>query len=85
MSVAHDLQTIVADLSVAIAGRQTFGRTELDRLRRRLGDVAKEAQRGETQGVVLRTIADDVIGAIDAGVINLQGVATSARERMGVA
>lgn len=83
MPVAKDLQSIVSDLSVAIAGRQTFGRTELERLRRQLGDMAKVARRDETETTVHRAITDDVLGAIDAGVINLTGIAANARERLG--
>jgi hypothetical protein len=43
MSLATNLRTIAARLDAAIAGRRSYGRVDLDRLRRELRSIADDA------------------------------------------
>ena len=47
MSVATDLDTVITRLSVAHAGGQTYGKTELGRLRRELRLIQEDAKKQE--------------------------------------
>ena len=82
MPIAKDLQDIIADvLSPAIAERKTFGRTELERLRRSLTEVARQAGSEERGSVTVRHAFDQLVEGIDAGVANIAGLARHAREQ----
>lgn len=85
MSVADDIQDIIAGVSADIASRKPWGRVELEQLRRQLTTAATDVRKGETDGIVLRSTTDDVLAAIDAGIINLAGVANRARQVIGAA
>lgn len=79
MTIATDLQDINADISAAIAGRKTWGRIELEQLRRSLAEVAREARKTERAETRVRNALDEVCTGIDHGIINLAGLAKHAR------
>ena len=81
MTVATDLQDMVADVSAAIAGRKTFGRTELEVLRRRLNAVASEAGQAERAVHTARHALDEVCTGVEAGVLDLVGLARRGRDQ----
>lgn len=85
MPVASDIQTIVSDLSVAIAERRTYGRVELDRLRRQLEAAARELGGDRSNTAVQRQVIEDLVVGIETQAINLAGVATRARRIAGIA
>lgn len=84
MPVAPDLQNIVADISAAIAGRKTYGRTELEKLRRQLNQAARTASAEEKAGTVSRLILTDLIDAVESGTANIVGAAAHARTRAAI-
>lgn len=85
MPVASDIQTIVSDLSVAIAERRTYGRVELDRLRRQLETAARELGSDKSNAALQRQVIEDLVVGIETHTINLAGVATRARRIVGIA
>lgn len=84
MTVATDLQDLVADVSAAIAGRKTFGRTELEVLRRRLSAAATELRDDQRAGAVSRMVLADLCGGVERGVADLSALVRRAREQMPV-
>ena len=82
MSVATDLQDVLADLSAAIAGNKNYGRVELEKLRRSLNATAKDARQQEHDANLMTIQAEGLVEAIDRGVIDLGGVAARARRRL---
>lgn len=80
MTVAMDLQDMVADVSVAITERKAWGRAELEVLRRRLTEAAREMRDAERAGTVTRSVLDDLVAGIDRGVADLSTLSRRARE-----
>jgi len=85
MSVANDLQDIVADLSAAIAARQIFGRTELEKLRRQLEHACRDMAAEHRGSVTARIVLEDMIAAVEANTIDLARIASRARTHAGIA
>lgn len=79
MSLSHDLQNLIADVSAAIATNQPLGRADLEIMRRNLNAAAREAgriERGEaSSGMALATLCD----GLDRGVADIAGLARHAR------
>lgn len=84
MTVATDLQNLVSDLSVAIAEKKTFGRVELERLRRSLTAAASEARDIERAGSAGRLAIENLCEGIETNVLDLAGLATRARAHLSV-
>lgn len=79
MPIAHDLQDIIGGVSAAIAAKESWSRTELEKLRRSLVAVKNDAGKVERGGEVARLALEEVCHGIDAGVANLSGLARHAR------
>lgn len=83
MSVANDLQDIVADLSVAIAERRTFGRVELEKLRRQIDTARRELVVDRVNAFSQRAVLADLIVAVETRTLDLTGLAVRARDLAG--
>ncbi|HEU4958984.1 MAG TPA: hypothetical protein VFT56_01135 [Sphingomonas sp.] len=82
MTVAEELQNIVADLSAAIAGRKTYGRADLETMRRRLTTAATELRRDDRAGTVSRLLLEDLCAGVEKGVADIAAVARRARAQV---
>jgi len=80
MPVSRDLQNMVADVSAAIAGKQSYGRADLEVLRRKLEAAARDAGEDERAGFSARTALGGLCDAIDDQVRDLAGLARRARQ-----
>lgn len=83
MTVAHDLQNMVADLSAAIAGRATYGRSDLEILRRKVEAAARDAGELERTNFTGHAVAAALCDAIDAQVVDLTTLAKRHRAQIG--
>jgi len=79
MPVSHDLQDIISGVSAAIAERQSWGRTELEQLRRSLNEAARGAGKAERAAIAGTGLIDSLVGGIEQGVADLAGLASRAR------
>lgn len=84
MPGSTELQTIIGDVSAAIAGRKTFGRVELEQLRRQLHTADREFTREHGRTVVQREVIEGLILGIERDVANLAGLAGRARRMAGL-
>lgn len=85
MSVATDLQNIIASVSAAIATGQPLQRPELEVLRRNLNAAAASA-RTEARDLATRdTLLGGMIEAIESGVLGLNNVAAATRAQLTTA
>lgn len=82
MTVASDLQSMVANVSAAIAGSEIYGRAELEILRRNLAAIAKDAGEAERADFATRHMLDEVCAAVETGVLDLSGVARRGRAQI---
>ncbi len=82
MTVATDLQNLVAEVSAAIAGNQPWGRVELEKLRRTTSAIAEEARTDSRQIAATRRHTINLVDAIDAAVADLPGLARRVRTRL---
>lgn len=82
MTVATDLQNLVAEVSAAIAGGQPWGRVELERLRRTASAIAEEARSESRVIATTRRHTLNLVDAIDAAVADLPGLARRVRTRI---
>ena len=83
MTVATDLQTLVADVPAAIASGKPMGRTELEVMRRTLSAVATEARAEEKAGTLAAMVLRDLFAGIENRAADLSGLAAFQRERLG--
>jgi len=82
MTVAEDLQNIVADLSAAIAGRKTYGRADLETMRRRLTGAVSELRQDDRAGIVSRLLLEDLCSGVEKGVGDIAGVVRRIRAQV---
>lgn len=84
MSLSHDLQDIVADISAKIAASERPGRADLEILRRNLEAATRAASKLESDcfssGIAFQRLADGV----DAKVADLSGLTRHARSLVPV-
>lgn len=83
--VASLLQDVIARASTAIAGRENWGRTELEILRRDLIAACDQARAERRAEVVARMALADLCAGVESGVANLVGAADAARRVAGQA
>ena len=82
MTVATDLQNVLADLSVAIAENRALGRVDLEKLRRSVSAIANEARADQRRLAEGRRSVLNLVDAIDAAIIDLPGLSRRTRERL---
>ena len=82
MPVAQDLQNTVADLSAAIAGRKTYGRVELEALRRHLTAAQRDAGKLERAEHRARAALGAMIEGVVARIADLDGLARHASAQL---
>lgn len=82
MTVATDLQDIVAEISVHIAEGRQIGRVELEKLRRNVSAVAAEARAEARRIGEARLSVLTLVDAIDTAVVDLPGLSRRTRERL---
>ena len=78
MSVSHELQNLISDVSVAIAERKSWGRTEQERVRRTLDALARDAAQAERAAGSTRLCLDQLITGVETRVADLAGLARRA-------
>ncbi|HEX8224490.1 MAG TPA: hypothetical protein VF605_11800 [Allosphingosinicella sp.] len=79
MPVSKDLRTITARLSVAIAGDDTYGRTELSRLRQELDLLATDAEASEGALRAVDQVFAELSEGLERGIEGLQRLERRAR------
>lgn len=79
--VATQLQELITRASAAIAGRENWGRTELEILRRDLTAACEQAKADHRGGVIARMVIEDLCVGVEKGVANLSGLALAARRQ----
>ncbi|MBX9881247.1 MAG: hypothetical protein K2X73_04670 [Sphingomonas sp.] len=79
--VATQLQDLIVRASAAIAGRENWGRTELEILRRDLAAVCEQAKAEHRGDVIARMVIEDLCVGVEKGVANLAGLAQAARRQ----
>ena len=82
MTVATDLQDIVAEISVHIAEGRQIGRVELEKLRRNVSAAATEARAEARRIAEGRRSTLNLVDAIDAAIVDLPGLSRRTRERL---
>lgn len=82
MTVSEDMQNIVTDLSAAIAGRQTYGRPELENLRKRLTAAIGEVRASERSGSAARLALQEVGEIAERGVAGFEEISARVRSRL---
>lgn len=80
-SVATQLQDLVARANAAIAGRENWGRAELEILRRDLAAACQQAKAEHRGEVTARMVLDELCAGVEKGVANLVGLAQVARRQ----
>lgn len=78
-SVAAQLQDLITTASAAIAARHTWGRTELEIMRRNLIAACEQAKAEHRGDVTARIMLEDLCTGVEKGVANLAGLACAAR------
>lgn len=79
--LSRDLQNIVSRVGVALAGGETYGRVELDRLARELRFITEDAQRLERQAHVESTTLDALFDGLQASVADAQALLRRAKRQ----
>ncbi len=82
MTVATDLQNVLADLSVAIAENRTLGRVDLEKMRRSVSAIANDARADQRRLAEGRRSVLNLVDAIDASIVDLPGLSRRTRERL---
>lgn len=85
MTLSHELQNLVADVNVAIAERKTWGRTELEKLRRNLAASARAATKEESAAATAREALGQLVAGVETGVADLAGLARRSSAAVEVA
>lgn len=75
MTISHELQNLVADLSAAIAAKKPWGRTEQERMRRALTEIGRGAVREESAAAGVRDALGELTRGVAIGVADLDGLA----------
>jgi len=83
-AASKDLQDLIADITAAIVERKTFGRAELEVMRRKLTATVSQLRDDERAGVTARMVLTDLVGGIDRQVVDLAGLAGRARRMAGL-
>lgn len=79
MPIASDLQTLISDISADIAARKTWGRTELEKHRRTLAEVAKLLRAEESAVTVTKIAFEGLLEGVEKGAVDLARLAGHAR------
>lgn len=82
MTVATDLQNLVADVSAAIASGATWGRVDMEKLRRTTSAIAEDARAEQRRLAEGRLSVLNLVDAIDASIVDLPGLSRRTRERL---
>lgn len=82
MTLATDLQNIVADVSAAIAANQPMGRASLEILRRNLTALAEDVRRTDTSQTVAGMVLRDLFDGIEKQTVDLGRLAAHQRHRL---
>jgi soluble P-type ATPase len=81
MPVSRDLQAPINRLDVAIAAGDTYGRVDLDRLRRELTAIRDQSIVEEAASLRKQRVLDELIEAVEHRAADLRMSAHTARRR----
>lgn len=83
-SVAAALQALVTRMNEAIASGRPWGRTEQEIMRRDLAAAAEQARAERRSAMTASIVLDDMICAVEKGVLDLTRCAEVARRQAGL-
>ena len=78
MPVSHLLQDVVSDVSIAITQRDVWGRAELEKLRRTLNELQRDAAAAERAAGTAAFKLGELVAGVKAGAADLLGLARRA-------
>ncbi|GAN14136.1 hypothetical protein I6G65_16000 [Sphingomonas paucimobilis] len=82
MTLATDLQNLIADVSAAIAANKPMGRADLEIMRRNLSAIADDARRHDTAQTVAGLVLRDLFDGIENKAADLSRLAAHQRHRL---
>lgn len=78
MPVSHELQNLISDVSTAIVARASWGRAELEQLRRTLTELNRDVAQAERSHGTERHALTTLIDGVKAGAADIAGLARRA-------
>lgn len=82
MSLATDLQNLIADVSAAIAANRPMARADLEIMRRNLSAIAEDARTADTSQTVAGLVLRDLFDGIEKQAADLGRLAAHQRHRL---